>query len=108
MHAPAGHVLHDRIADQFREARREGGPGHRELPGERGDRPLPCGIAVDQGYRTTDVPVLEGAEPTLTRGWVGLDPGSDRLDDEYVAEPRDHLLATRSQLPRLRRHQSQG
>ena len=86
MHAPAGHVLHDRLADQLREARRESRARDGELSRERSNRPLPRRLAVDQGDRAADVPVLERAEPASARGRVGLDPGADRLDDEDVAE----------------------
>ena len=89
------------------EARGERGARHRELVGERVDRPVARGLAVDQRERPADVAVAQRAEPALARGRVALDPRAQRLDDEDVGEPRDDRLAAGPQLARLGGHQPQ-
>ena len=54
-----------------------------------------------------DLLVLKRTEPSGLRGWIARNPGSDGLDDQDVCEPRDHGLATRTQLSGLDRHQAQ-
>lgn len=62
---------------------------------------------MDERERVADLAVLERAEPAGLCGWIGLDPGADRLDHEDVAEAGDDRFAAGSELLRLGGHQPQ-
>src|SRR5215217_2222055 len=79
LHPPTGQVLHRGLIDELAEPGGEPRARHRELAGERGERPGARWVAVDERHRTADLAVAQSPDPARARRRVGLDPGADRL-----------------------------
>src|SRR5918992_5002133 len=73
MHAPARDVAHHRLADELGEAGGERRARHRQLVGQRGDGPVPSGVAMNMCDGAADLAILERSQPAPLRSRIALD-----------------------------------
>jgi hypothetical protein len=61
---------------------------------------------VDEGQRSTNRRIAEGAEPPTSVQWLSIDPSSDDEYEKRVDETRDNELGSRLLTKRLAQKQA--
>jgi hypothetical protein len=109
--APAREEGHRRFADQLGEPAGQRRPRHPGLGGERGHRPAPRRVVLQQPQGPADDRVAVAAVPGRGRGVGAGEPGAQRRDQQQVQQPvEDRFLArlVLDDLLRQQRHQRRG
>lgn len=70
--------------------------------------PFTPGVVVNRFQDSTNPLMLECAKPSRPCTWIGIEPHSDRLDDEDVGEARCYRFSAGLGLGEFPRHEAQG
>jgi hypothetical protein len=97
MHAATRHIVHHRLADEYRKACRKCRARHCDFTVQRGHRPLVRRCAMDQPQRPTDLAVAQRADPSCVCSRVMMNPRSDRLNHQNVGETGNDRLSAGTQ-----------
>ncbi len=92
---PLGEEGHRRLADERVEAPRERRARDADLVGQRGDRPRPRRVVMDEPQRGPDDGVGVGAVPAGRAGVGTGEPGTQDGDQQQVEQPVEHGLLAR-------------